>query len=83
MGGQWGYAGLWINDTFGSGHSKAGPKCTTYNSPQLSSTAEFSFDVMEVWAVGRKQSGQEEEEEKVFRQSFMPSTYTFQHQLSE
>lgn len=64
MGGQWGYAGLWINDTFGSGHSKAGPKCTTYNSPQLSSTAEFSFDVMEVWAVGRKQSGQEEEEEK-------------------
>lgn len=52
MGGQHGYFGLWVDVDFGKGHSKAKPKCTTYNSPQLSAQENFSFEKMEVWAVG-------------------------------
>ncbi|XP_069492344.1 MTOR-associated protein MEAK7 isoform X2 [Ambystoma mexicanum] len=52
MGGQHDYFGLWIDSNFGKGHSKAKPKCTTYNSPQLSGSETFSIDVLEVWAVG-------------------------------
>ncbi|XP_053305083.1 MTOR-associated protein MEAK7 [Spea bombifrons] len=52
MGGQHNYFGLWIDSNFGSGHSKAKPRCTTYNSPQLSAKEDFSIDALEVWAVG-------------------------------
>ncbi|KAG8562465.1 hypothetical protein GDO81_015684 [Engystomops pustulosus] len=52
MGGQHDYFGLWIDSNFGKGHSKAKPRCTTYNSPQLSATEEFSIDSMEVWGLG-------------------------------
>ena len=54
FGGQFGYHGLWLDYDYGHGHSKAQPKCTTYNSPQLSHQAEFSVDCIEVWAVGPK-----------------------------
>ncbi|KAM4722641.1 MTOR-associated protein MEAK7 [Rhinophrynus dorsalis] len=52
MGGQHNYFGLWIDSNFGRGHSKAKPRCTTYNSPQLSAKEDFSIDAMEAWAVG-------------------------------
>ncbi|XP_077144995.1 MTOR-associated protein MEAK7 [Ranitomeya variabilis] len=52
MGGQHDYFGLWIDSNFGKGHSKAKPRCTTYNSPQLSSTENFCIDAMEVWGLG-------------------------------
>ncbi|XP_074058045.1 MTOR-associated protein MEAK7 [Macrotis lagotis] len=52
MGGQFDYFGLWIDHDFGKGHSKANPRCTTYNSPQLSSKENFELDCLEVWAVG-------------------------------
>ena len=52
MGGQFDYFGLWINQEFGEGHSRARPKCTTYDSPQLSSKEDFTIETVEVWAVG-------------------------------
>uniref|UniRef100_A0A098LZ89 MTOR-associated protein MEAK7 n=1 Tax=Hypsiglena sp. JMG-2014 TaxID=1550645 RepID=A0A098LZ89_9SAUR len=52
MGGQHEYFGLWVDSNFGQGHSKAKPRCTTYNSPQLSAKEDFLLDSMEVWAVG-------------------------------
>ncbi|XP_020844915.1 MTOR-associated protein MEAK7 [Phascolarctos cinereus] len=52
MGGQFDYFGLWIDYDFGKGHSKAKPRCSTYNSPQLSAKENFEFDILEVWAVG-------------------------------
>ncbi|KAM4614505.1 MTOR-associated protein MEAK7 [Discoglossus pictus] len=52
MGGQHEYFGLWIDSNYGIGHSKAKPRCTTYNSPQLSAKEDFTIDAMEVWAVG-------------------------------
>lgn len=52
MGGQHGYFGLWIDSDYGKGHSKAKPRCTTYNSPQLAAKEDFTLDAMEVWAVG-------------------------------
>ncbi|XP_066493396.1 MTOR-associated protein MEAK7 [Tiliqua scincoides] len=52
MGGQHDYFGLWIDSDYGKGHSKAKPRCTTYNSPQLSAKENFTLDAMEVWAVG-------------------------------
>eukprot|EP00062_Callorhinchus_milii_P005142 gi/632944312/ref/XP_007887441.1/ PREDICTED: TLD domain-containing protein 1 [Callorhinchus milii] len=52
MGGQHNYFGLWIDSDYGTGHSKAKPRCTTYNSPQLSGKENFAIDVLEVWAVG-------------------------------
>ena len=51
MGGQFDYFGLWIDDTFNTGHSKAAPKSTTYNSPQLSAAPEFEVDTIEVWGI--------------------------------
>ena len=33
LGGQLDYFGLWIDNSFNHGHSKAVPKCTTYGSP--------------------------------------------------
>uniref|UniRef100_T1DKR0 MTOR-associated protein MEAK7 n=1 Tax=Crotalus horridus TaxID=35024 RepID=T1DKR0_CROHD len=52
MGGQHEYFGLWVDSNYGQGHSKAKPRCTTYNSPQLSAKENFLLDSMEVWAVG-------------------------------
>ncbi|XP_040185290.1 MTOR-associated protein MEAK7 [Rana temporaria] len=52
MGGQHDYFGLWIDSNFGKGHSRAKPRCTTYNSPQLSGKEDFAIDTMEVWALG-------------------------------
>lgn len=52
MGGQHNYFGLWIDSNYGSGHSKAKPRCTTYNSPQLSAREHFTIETMEVWLVG-------------------------------
>ncbi|XP_062997146.1 MTOR-associated protein MEAK7 [Elgaria multicarinata webbii] len=52
MGGQHDYFGLWVDSNYGGGHSKAKPRCTTYNSPQLSAKENFTLDAMEVWAVG-------------------------------
>uniref|UniRef100_A0A6I8P0R2 MTOR-associated protein MEAK7 n=1 Tax=Ornithorhynchus anatinus TaxID=9258 RepID=A0A6I8P0R2_ORNAN len=52
MGGQHDYFGLWIDSDFGKGHSRAKPRCTTYNSPQLSANENFKIDALEVWAVG-------------------------------
>ncbi|XP_060644449.2 MTOR-associated protein MEAK7 [Anolis sagrei] len=52
MGGQHEYFGLWVDSNYGKGHSKAKPRCTTYNSPQLSAKENFTFNAMEVWAVG-------------------------------
>ncbi|XP_061449724.1 MTOR-associated protein MEAK7 [Rhineura floridana] len=52
MGGQHEYFGLWVDSNYGKGHSKAKPRCTTYNSPQLSAQENFTLDAIEVWAVG-------------------------------
>ena len=52
MGGQLNYFGLWISAEYGTGHSKAAPKCSTYGSPVLSHQDEFHIDVMEVWGIG-------------------------------
>ncbi|CEP08196.1 hypothetical protein [Parasitella parasitica] len=51
MGGQFDYAGLWIDADFIHGHSRAGPLCTTYSSPQLSNDNTFVIDQVEVWLV--------------------------------
>ncbi|TRY87123.1 hypothetical protein DNTS_008184 [Danionella cerebrum] len=64
MGGQHGYFGLWLDFDFGSGHSKARPRCTTYGSPQLSGDEDFKLDSVEVWAVGHLPAEQDEDEKK-------------------
>ncbi|GAA5812859.1 hypothetical protein MFLAVUS_006318 [Mucor flavus] len=51
MGGQFEYAGLWIDSDFIHGHSRAGPLCTTFASPQLSKKDTFIIDEVEVWLV--------------------------------
>ena len=52
MGGQFEYFGLWLDQDYGKGHSRAKPTCTTYDSPQLSGSENFVIDCLEVWAVG-------------------------------
>ncbi|XP_007477301.1 MTOR-associated protein MEAK7 [Monodelphis domestica] len=52
MGGQFEHFGLWIDSDFGKGHSKANPRCSTYNSPQLSANEYFHLEALEVWALG-------------------------------
>lgn len=47
MGGQFDYSGLWIQSDFQQGHSKAGPVCTTYQSPQLAPDENFYIDEIE------------------------------------
>ena len=47
------YFGLWLSADYGSGHSRARPKCTTFGSPALSRQEEFSIDALELWGVGR------------------------------
>ncbi|BFZ19623.1 hypothetical protein BsWGS_22662 [Bradybaena similaris] len=65
MGGQFEFFGLWIDQSFDHGHSKASARgCTTYGSPRLSAKEEFEVDCLEVWAVGRKKKEGEEDEEE-------------------
>lgn len=52
MGGQLGYCGMWLSGEFDHGHSQGRPQCTTYGSPSLSSTEEFTVDIVEAWHVG-------------------------------
>lgn len=47
LGGQFEYAGLWIDSDFIHGHSRAGPLCTTYASPQVSTSENFIVDEVE------------------------------------
>lgn len=47
LGGQFDYAGIWIETDFMHGYSRAGPRCTTYASPQLSKKENFSVDEVE------------------------------------
>ncbi|KAI7904096.1 TLD-domain-containing protein, partial [Cokeromyces recurvatus] len=62
MGGQFDYAGLWIESDFNQGHSRAGPLCTTYHSPQLPSLSEnFLIDEIEVWLVRPLEEKDDEE----------------------
>ena len=61
MGGQFDYFGLWLDYEFGRGHSKAQPRCTTYNSPQLSKHEQFSIKTLEVWAIGPEPKTNEDE----------------------
>ena len=53
MGGQLEYFGLWLSSEYGSGQSKARPKCTTYGSPCLAGKEEFRVAVLEAWGIGR------------------------------
>ncbi|XP_030646795.1 MTOR-associated protein MEAK7-like [Chanos chanos] len=64
MGGQHGYFGLWLDNDFGRGHSRARPRCTTYGSPQLSADEDFTLDRLEVWGVGKPPEEQEQDENK-------------------
>jgi len=50
-GGQLNYFGLWIDGNFETGHSKAKPLSTTYNSPCLSGKESFKIKNIEVWCV--------------------------------
>ena len=43
------------------GKGKSSPSCTTYNCRQLSGKAEFSVDMIEVWAVGPEPTEDDEE----------------------
>ena len=52
MGGQLQYCGLWLSGEFDSGHSRGRPSCTTYGSPSLSSTEDFTVAAVEAWGVG-------------------------------
>lgn len=63
MGGQFDYFGLWIDHTFNTGHSRAGPRCTTYGSPQLSKAPDFKVDILEVWTVGPQKKKEDEYED--------------------
>ncbi|KAL0077999.1 TLD-domain-containing protein [Phycomyces blakesleeanus] len=62
MGGQFDYAGLWLNSDFLNGHTRGGPLCTTYMSPPLASKDTFLLEEAEVWLV--RPLPQEDEEAK-------------------
>ena len=61
MGGQLEYFGLWLSADYGTGHSKARPKCSTYASPTLSSSEEFKIELLEAWGVGNPEVEEDEE----------------------
>ncbi|KAF7722590.1 hypothetical protein EC973_002943 [Apophysomyces ossiformis] len=61
MGGQFDYCGLWLAADFLRGHSRAGPLCSTYGSPQLSRDENFEVDEVEVWLVRPRQRDDDEE----------------------
>ena len=62
MGGQLGYFGFYIDASFNVGHSKAEPLCSTFASPQLSASAHFSVETLDVWGVGPEPKVEVEEE---------------------
>lgn len=62
MGGQIGYFGLWLSADFGRGSSKGRPMCSTFGSPVLSSSEDFTIDTIEVWGIGHPQLPDELEE---------------------
>ncbi|CAO3647225.1 unnamed protein product [Mucor hiemalis] len=64
MGGQFEYSGLWIDSDFIHGHSRAGPLCTTYSSPQLSIKDTFIVDEVEVWLVRPIQKDENDESQQ-------------------
>lgn len=47
MGGQFDYCGLWVDADFLNGHSRAGPSCSTFKSPQLTKDDTFTIDKVE------------------------------------
>lgn len=61
MGGQHDFFGLWLDQDFGNGHSRAKPKCTTYKSPQLSEEENFKIDSVNIWGVGEEPKNEEDE----------------------
>lgn len=61
MGGQLEYCGLWLSGEFDRGHSRGRPQCTTYGSPSLSSSEEFTVDAVEAWHVGPPPSPDDQE----------------------
>lgn len=63
MGGQFDFFGLWLDQEFGIGHSKAKPLCTTYKSPQLSKSENFKIEALNVWGVGEEPKKLNEEED--------------------
>ena len=63
MGGQLNYFGLHINAVFNRGHSRAEPLCSTFASPQLSASANFAVDTLEVWGVGPEAKAELDEED--------------------
>lgn len=67
MGGQFDFFGLWIDQEFGVGHSKAKPLCTTYKSPQLSKSENFKIEALNVWGVGEEPKKLDEDEENEVR----------------
>ncbi|KAK3589313.1 hypothetical protein CHS0354_026970 [Potamilus streckersoni] len=78
MGGQLNYFGLWLDQSFIKGHSKAVPKCTTFGSPQLSGKQEFEVDTVEVWGVGSgpKKNHDSDEEDKHAKKSILDKDAT-------
>ena len=63
MGGQLNYFGLYLAPDCETGHSKAHPLCSTFQSPCLSSEEEFAVDAVELWRVGPEPVDEEEGEE--------------------
>ncbi|KAI9279753.1 TLD-domain-containing protein [Sporodiniella umbellata] len=61
MGGQLDYCGLWIDADFTHGHSRAGPRCSTFNSPQLTFKDTFVIDQVEVWLMRPVEKEQKED----------------------
>ncbi|KAL3860468.1 hypothetical protein ACJMK2_010591 [Sinanodonta woodiana] len=78
MGGQLNYFGLWLDQSFINGHSKAVPKCTTFGSPQLSGKQEFQVDTVEVWGVGSgpKKNQDSDEEDEYAKKSILDKDAT-------
>ncbi|KAG1454642.1 hypothetical protein G6F46_008656 [Rhizopus delemar] len=64
MGGQFDYCGLWIDSDFLHGHSRAGPLCSTYKSPQLTKNDTFLVDQVEVWLMRPIEKDQDKMESK-------------------
>nr|XP_039265497.1 MTOR-associated protein MEAK7-like [Styela clava] len=62
MGGQHDYFGLWLDQEFGNGHSRAKPQCTTFKSPQLSKDENFVIDAINIWGVGDEPKNDEDDE---------------------
>ena len=49
FGGQLRYFGLWLDENFSDGSSKAHPTCSTFASPCLAASEDFKVKTVEVW----------------------------------